>query len=90
MKVGPERCRELLVHVVKSPFIEQVGFHTVQTFGPMFTAFNTHTKYFLSRKPRAVARTTYGCIAVDDAASRSVALGPALENTLRLPAFRGK
>jgi hypothetical protein len=30
-----ERCRELLVHVVKSPFIEQVGFQTVQTFGPM-------------------------------------------------------
>lgn len=80
-----ERYRELLVHLMKSPFVEQVGFRTVQTFGAISTAFlNTHTKYFFIAEPRAVSRTTYGCIAVGDAASRSLALGPALENILLL------
>jgi len=55
LKVGPERWRELLVHV-KSPFIEHVGFQTVQTFGPMSTAFKTPTKYFFFiAETRAVA-----------------------------------
>jgi hypothetical protein len=89
--LAPERYRQLLVHVVKSPFVEQVGFHTVKTFGPISTAFfDTHANYFFIAKPRAVARSTYGCIAVGDAATRSVALGPALGNILLLPAFRGK
>jgi hypothetical protein len=51
--LAPERFREAIVRVVKSLFIEQVGFQTIQTFEPYVHCLKyAHKKYFIAEPAR--------------------------------------